>query len=91
MPYKLLSYLLYSKPGTYDFIHPLSDGVVRIQVGALARHFKTTMHRIYEAIDWLKLQGLIKSSKKFKGVRNVSSCQLHLETPRDYREDLDAT
>ena len=66
LPYKILSYLLYSPQESVDWLETISEDEVRIVTGPCSRAFRLKISTLWEQLYWLEGQGLISGVSKEK-------------------------
>ncbi len=72
LPYKVLSYLLYTQGKTW--LSPLGEHKVRLVTGDAARFFRVKTTNLWDAMYWLEKAGLLKIEKEKK--RETASVHL---------------
>lgn len=64
VPYKLLGYLLYARPGELEWLEAISEDEVRVITGDCARTLRMKSAALWEAFYWLEEYGLVKQVRK---------------------------
>ena len=64
IPYRILAYLLYAKPGDMDWLEGLSEKQVRVTTGDAARYLRMKNAHLWQALYWLRDNQLIAKVEK---------------------------